>query len=534
MAFSPIVTGSGLSAWAFLTGTREKQMAAFESSPLIARDTERFAARIQSVQTSEQLMDDRALLRVALGAFGLDDDIDNRAFIQRVLESDLADDRSLVNRLADKRYLALAQTFNFAGPGGPQMGGLDSASILSDKLAAIQTADDLLSDPGLLRAALKTFGLESDRGNVYFLQKVLESDLEDPASFANRLSDTRYADMARAFDFQTRAQSASGVQGFAAVFADVLPDLETAQDLLDAPELREAALEVFGLEKDFANIDRPDFLLDVLSSDPYDAESFAAQQDDPRYLALSGAFGFGDPDTATVDSPAGQMIAALTARAAPIETTADLFDDVSLTLKVMEFFDLPQGPGKIETARRYIESDPEDPISLRNALPEPRYEAFANAFSFAEPSTGRSYSPDFVDTITRNYVERQFEAGVGESDPNMRIALSMEREITQLVARVQSTDSQWFSVMASAPLRAAFEGAFRLPSSFGALDVDQQLSILKDRSERFFGTDRVSDYTDPDRLESLRRSFLVNSNLSGSGGPLTSAGIVFTLLSASG
>ena len=116
----------------------------------------------------------------------------------------------------------------------------------------------------------------------------------------------------------------------------------------------------------------------------------------------------------------------------------------------------------------------------------------------------------------------------------MRIALSMEREIMQLVARVQSTDSQWFSVMASAPLRAAFEGAFRLPSSFGALDVDQQLSILKDRSERFFGTDRVSDYTDPDRLESLRRSFLVNSNLSGSGGPLTSAGIVFTLLSASG
>ena len=118
MAFAPLVTGTGVIGWGFLSRTREKQQAVFEKSPTMARDTARFAAEIQSIQTSEQLMDNRDLLRVALGAFGLDDDLNNRAFIKKVLDSDLTDSKSLANRLADKRYFALAQSFNFAGTGG--------------------------------------------------------------------------------------------------------------------------------------------------------------------------------------------------------------------------------------------------------------------------------------------------------------------------------------------------------------------------------------------------------------------------------
>ena len=58
-------------------------------------------------------MSDRRLLTVALGAYGLDGDIDNRFFIKKVLEEGTLDSVSLANRLADKQYRALSSGFGF-------------------------------------------------------------------------------------------------------------------------------------------------------------------------------------------------------------------------------------------------------------------------------------------------------------------------------------------------------------------------------------------------------------------------------------
>lgn len=79
----------------------------------VKRLTDGFESRISSVSSAEQLFDDRELREVALSAFGMEDDMDNRTFILKVLNSDLDDDTSLANQLADKRYLNLAQTFGF-------------------------------------------------------------------------------------------------------------------------------------------------------------------------------------------------------------------------------------------------------------------------------------------------------------------------------------------------------------------------------------------------------------------------------------
>ena len=50
---------------------------------------------------------------MTLGAFGLDEDINNRFFIQKVLEEGSLDPESFANRLADKRYLAMSEAFAF-------------------------------------------------------------------------------------------------------------------------------------------------------------------------------------------------------------------------------------------------------------------------------------------------------------------------------------------------------------------------------------------------------------------------------------
>jgi len=113
MIFQPVLPLGGLAGWSLLNRTLDRQTDLFNKDPLIVRDTEYFEQNISTVQTPDDLVSDRRLLRVALGAFGLQDDIDSRAFIREILEEGTADDSALANRLADDRYKQFADAFAF-------------------------------------------------------------------------------------------------------------------------------------------------------------------------------------------------------------------------------------------------------------------------------------------------------------------------------------------------------------------------------------------------------------------------------------
>ncbi|MBW6496595.1 MAG: DUF1217 domain-containing protein, partial [Burkholderiaceae bacterium] len=85
----------------------------FAKGPQLLRDTAYFEARIGSVNSAEELVADRRLLRVALGAFGLQDDINNRFFIRKVLEGGVIQPDSLANKLGDDRYREMSRAFGF-------------------------------------------------------------------------------------------------------------------------------------------------------------------------------------------------------------------------------------------------------------------------------------------------------------------------------------------------------------------------------------------------------------------------------------
>ena len=73
----------------------------------------------------------------------------------------------------------------------------------------VTSADQFVNNYRLFTYAMKAYGL-SDLGNAKALmKKVLESDLSDSNSFANRLTDTRYAAFAKAFNFTTTGAVAS-------------------------------------------------------------------------------------------------------------------------------------------------------------------------------------------------------------------------------------------------------------------------------------------------------------------------------------
>ena len=113
MTYQPVVPAGGNLGWTFLKSTRDAQQEAFDQSAVITNNVDYFREKIGGIQTAEDLVSDRRLLTVALGAFGLDDDIENRFYIRKVLEEGTLDEDSFANRLSDGRYFAMAEAFGF-------------------------------------------------------------------------------------------------------------------------------------------------------------------------------------------------------------------------------------------------------------------------------------------------------------------------------------------------------------------------------------------------------------------------------------
>lgn len=133
--FRPVLPLAGLPGWSMLKRTLGAQRAAFDAAPQTVRDTAYFEARIGDVKTAGDLVADRRLLRVALGAFGLEDDIDSRSLIRKVLEGGVANPDALANRLSDDRYRRLSTAFGF-GDGGARTSDPGFAATITGRFRA--------------------------------------------------------------------------------------------------------------------------------------------------------------------------------------------------------------------------------------------------------------------------------------------------------------------------------------------------------------------------------------------------------------
>jgi len=123
----------------------------------IAKEAAYYKANIGKVKTVDDFMKDYRLYHYAMKAYGLEDMAYAKAFMKKVLESDLSDGTSFVNKLVDKRYREFAEAFSFNGTGTPvaqsedqtdEMIGLYTATMKSQVDALSDTISQVLrSDP---------------------------------------------------------------------------------------------------------------------------------------------------------------------------------------------------------------------------------------------------------------------------------------------------------------------------------------------------------------------------------------------------
>lgn len=197
MTFQPIIPFGGTAGWAFLQRTRDAQQATFDQSAVIQRDVDYFKENIGRVETAADLVGDYRLMKVALGAFGLDDDLPNKAYIEKVLEEGSIDPESFANRMVDKRYLALTEAFGFdLDPPNTQLSDFADGILASYKtrqfeIAVGQQNNDMRLAMALERDLGEIVAGDNTANGKWFavmgnepLRQVFETALGLPNSFA--------------------------------------------------------------------------------------------------------------------------------------------------------------------------------------------------------------------------------------------------------------------------------------------------------------------------------------------------------------
>jgi hypothetical protein len=213
-----------------------------------------------------------------------------------------------------------------------------------------------------------------------------------------------------------------------------------------------------------------------------------------------------------------------------IETAEQLVSDRRLLRISLTAFGLEGDLQNRAFIQKILEGGTLRTESLANRLADKQYAKLSAAFGFGDFSVPSTKLSDFPDRILKQFRERSFEVAVGAQQNGFRLALNAEREVAELARRGISDTAKWFTVLGNAPLREVFQTALGLPKSFASIDLDQQVGVMKARTASAFGSDTISQFADPKKLEALIRRFNVQAEIGTLGGGSSPAQLALQLL----
>ncbi|MFK0161263.1 DUF1217 domain-containing protein [Rhizobium sp. NPDC090279] len=177
----------------------------------VKSDQQYYDTHIGKVKNVDEFLSDYKLYSYAMKAYGLEDMTYAKAFMKKVLTSDLSDTSSFANKLTDSRYRQFAAAFNFGSKSKNQSAqsdsqktdtiGLYEQSFANETTSAkkeskfydswidkVSNVDDIVNSSRMTDYILRAHGLNSDNVSKTFMKSVLTSDVNDPNSFVNTAS----------------------------------------------------------------------------------------------------------------------------------------------------------------------------------------------------------------------------------------------------------------------------------------------------------------------------------------------------------
>lgn len=161
-----------------------------------------------------------------------------------------------------------------------------------ENIGKVKTVDEFLNNYQLYNYAMEAFGLSEMSYAKAFMKQVLESDLNDSNSFANKLTDTRYRQFAEAFNFSTQTttlQSDAQLEAMIGLYNSTVVDADAAiteenryynvmiknidhvDKLVQNERLRSYVLSIFGMDQQYFSAAN---LKGLLTSDTDDPNSY--------------------------------------------------------------------------------------------------------------------------------------------------------------------------------------------------------------------------------------------------------------------
>jgi hypothetical protein len=321
-----------------------------------------------------------------------------------------------------------------------------------ENITKVTSVEEFVNNDRLFKYAMKAFGLgEMDYAKAFMI-KALKEGVRDPDSFANKLTDKRYAEFVKAFNFEKLGGSATvynpaqkdvpdnyalqvklgGVaEGFnfteseTSYYLANIGNVKSIDDLLADQRLLDYAMGAFGLD---ADAESPQTIREMLEGGVSDPQSPANRLYDKRYANFVAAFDFAahGADTTSRDEvltgvpkkyvdgtgmvlvkPRADYIQSETdyflANIGKVRNVTDLLADKRLLTYAMAAYGLDPSAESPKTIRKMLEGGVSDPLSPAKLSLNLRWAEFVAAFDFAAHGDQTTAQDSVLKDTTRLY-----------------------------------------------------------------------------------------------------------------------------------
>ena len=399
------------------------------------------ATQMASVTKVDDITGNQSLFSFVKTALGLDSSMLASTF-KNIVTSDTSTQNSYAYQQGGNTWVAVAKMFNFDTSGNVASGGsamtADNLTKLQNRymsnyaaddnandtaiytyykghIGGVKTVDDLLSNSALYSFALKSVGLNAIDESQSKIKRVLESDLNDPKSYANQLSDPRYLALAKEYNFGADGKIAE-------------------------PKLAQSQAEMTLLEKNY-----------IKAKTKFDnTTAKTAATDDTTYYtnAIQG-----------------------------VSTVSQLVSDQRLVKVILGSYGIDSKGVTNDFLKKVLTSDLSDPNSFANKQTDERWAQLAGSFNFN--SSGNVQQMDTSKIMGRraematvdNYYHQSLEQEAGDDNTGVRLALYFQRMAPTLTSA--------YDILGDTALLQFFKTAYQMPDGFSNLPVDTQAAKVK-------------------------------------------------------
>ncbi|MGF9693192.1 DUF1217 domain-containing protein [Rhizobium sp. 0TCS1.26] len=375
---------------------------------IVARDAEYYKTNIGKVTSVDDFMDNYRLYSYAMTAFGLGDMAYAKAFMRKVLESDLTDENSFANKLTDDRYREFASAFNFSSDEKTAqsstqvdaMVDLYNQTMVSEgdavttetnyfnaMMKEVGSVDEMLGNDRLRGYLLKSFDIDERYYSRSLVAGALSSDTGDSQSYINQtLGPQRETLNTQVTDARTRLAAAT---------------TEADKNRINT-EIAGYQAQLSSIQKYYDIADAFEFQSDGRS--PADGAQTNDQKTAINSLYLSRQDRVSTASAVSEDNYFKSKMATLT-------NVEQLTADTRLYNYVTTAFNLTGITVVRSTVEQILTSDLSDPNSYVNRFSgsHPEYMALAKAFSFGTDGTveaGSAQTTQQAALSSSNYFSR--------------------------------------------------------------------------------------------------------------------------------